>query len=235
MDVYNVKLDIFEGPLDLLLHLIRELEIDIYDIPMKALTKQYMEYIDQMKELEINVASEYLVMASELLKIKSHMLLPEPAYMEEEYEDPREALMEQLLEYQNYKQYAEQLQLLKSENERIFIKAPQEFEEEEIDDNEVDISLSDLLAAYQKVRSRVSIDRPVNVTIQREPVSREEAEGFLKHRFAGRRKLKFAEIFSFNESKSLVVAVFITILDLVKSRELALHLEAQGNFEIERL
>ncbi|WP_411844370.1 segregation and condensation protein A [Salinicoccus sp. HZC-1] len=235
MDVYNVKLDIFEGPLDLLLHLIKELEIDIYDIPMKTLTKQYMEYIDQMKELEINVASEYLVMASELLKIKSHMLLPEPAYMEEEYEDPREALMEQLLEYQNYKQYAEQLQLLKSENERIFIKAPQEFEEEDIDDNEVDISLSDLLSAYQKVRSRVSIDRPVNVTIQREPVSREEAEGYLRNRFADRRKLKFTEIFSFNESKSLVVAVFITILDLVKSRELALHLEVQGNFEIERL
>ncbi len=76
---------------------------------MKTLTKQYMEYIDEMKELEINVASEYLVMASELLKIKSHMLLPEPPHLEEEYEDPRESLMEQLIEYQNYKQYAEQL------------------------------------------------------------------------------------------------------------------------------
>lgn len=235
MDVYNVKLDIFEGPLDLLLHLIKELEVDIYDIPMKTLTKQYMEYIEQMKELEINIASEYLVMASELLKIKSHMLLPEPAYMEEEYEDPRGALMEQLLEYQNYKQYAEQLKLLKNENEKIFIKAPHEFDEEDDDEGEVDISLSDLLAAYQKVRSRVSVDRPLSVTIQREPVSREEAEGFLKTRFADRRKMKFTEIFDFSESKSMVVAVFITILDLVKSRDLALHLEPRGNFEIERL
>lgn len=234
-DVYNVKLDIFEGPLDLLLHLIKELEIDIYDIPMKTLTKQYMEYIDQMKELEINIASEYLVMASELLKIKSHMLLPEPAYMEEEYEDPREALMEQLLEYQNYKQYAEQLQLLKDENEKIFIKAPHEFDEEAEDDSEVDISLSDLLAAYEKVRSRVTIDRPVSVTIQREPVSREEAEDFLKTRFSDRKKLSFSEIFSFSESRSMVVAVFITILEQVKSRELALHPVSQGNFEIERL
>ncbi|SFK59825.1 segregation and condensation protein A [Salinicoccus halodurans] len=235
MDVYNVKLDIFEGPLDLLLHLIKELEIDIYDIPMKTLTKQYMEYIDQMKELEINIASEYLVMASELLKIKSHMLLPEPAYMEEEYEDPREALMEQLLEYQNYKQYAEQLQFLKNENEKIFVKAPHEFDEEEVDDGEVDISLSDLLAAYEKVRSRVSIDRPMSVTIQREAVSREEAEDFLKTRFSGLKRLNFTEIFSFNESRSMVVAVFITILEQVKSRELALHPASRGNFEIERL
>lgn len=78
MTAYKVKLDVFEGPLDLLLHLIKELEIDIYDIPMKMLTEQYMEYINQMKELELNVASDYLVMASELVKIKSHMLLPEP-------------------------------------------------------------------------------------------------------------------------------------------------------------
>ena len=75
MTAYKVKLDVFEGPLDLLLHLIKELEIDIYDIPMKMLTEQYMEYINQMKELELNVASDYLVMASELVKIKSHMLL----------------------------------------------------------------------------------------------------------------------------------------------------------------
>lgn len=235
MDVYNVKLDIFEGPLDLLLHLIKELEIDIYDIPMRTLTQQYMEYIDQMKELEINMASEYLVMASELLKIKSHMLLPEPAHMEEEYEDPREALMEQLLEYQNYKQYAEQLRMLKEENEKVFIKAPHEFEEAEDDGSDVDISLPDLLAAYEKVRSRISVDRPVSVTIEREPVTREEAETFLAVRLKDRRKLSFTELFSFSESRSMVVAVFITILDQVKSREIALHPAYEGNFEIERL
>src|SRR5699024_6610865 len=85
---------------------------------MAILTEQYMEYINQMKELEINVASEYLVMASELLKIKSFMLLPEPAAVEEDYEDPREQLLEQLLEYQNYKVYAEELHNLKLENDR---------------------------------------------------------------------------------------------------------------------
>ncbi|MHC0552362.1 segregation and condensation protein A [Salinicoccus sp. CNSTN-B1] len=122
MDDYKVRLDVFEGPLDLLLHLIKELEIDIYDIPMKVLTRQYMEYIEEMKELEINVASEYLLMASELLKIKSHTLLPGPAYAEEPFEDPRESLMEQLIEYQNFKQYAEQLSMMKQESERLYIK-----------------------------------------------------------------------------------------------------------------
>lgn len=235
MDEYKVKLDIFEGPLDLLLHLIEELEIDIYDIPMKILTRQYMEYINQMKELEINIASEYLVMASELLKIKSHMLLPEPAYMEEEYEDPRESLMEQLLEYQNYKQYADQLDRLKHENDKIFIKAPHELEEQETKSAEIEISLSDLLSAYQKVRSRVTIERPKNITIQREAVSREEAEAFLTKRFEDKNILTFNEIFTFNESKQMVVAVFITILDHVKSRTLDLIMHKQGSFEIERL
>src|SRR5690625_1100889 len=142
MRTYEVKLEVFEGPLDLLLHLIKELEIDIYDIPMATLTAQYMEYINQMKELEINVASEYLVMASELLKIKSFMLLPEPVAVEEDYEDPREQLMEQLLEYQNYKQYAEELSLLKVENDKTYIKAPHEFEEAEDGQDGLDLKLS---------------------------------------------------------------------------------------------
>ena len=119
MSSYKVRLDVFEGPLDLLLHLIKELEIDIYDIPMKLLTEQYMEYINQMKVLELNVAADYLVMASELLKIKSHMLLPEPPIVEDDYEDPREALMTQLIEYQNYKQYAEELKQIKEDNQEI--------------------------------------------------------------------------------------------------------------------
>lgn len=235
MDEYKVKLDIFEGPLDLLLHLINELEIDIHDIPMKILTRQYMEYIAQMKELEINIASEYLVMASELLKIKSRMLLPEPAYMEEEEGDPRETLMEQLLEYQNYKQYAEQLEQLKQENDKIFIKAPHDLQEQDATGTEIEISLSDLVSAYQKVRSRVTLERPKNITIQREPVSMEDAEAFLSTRFKGKDTLTLDEIFTFHESKQMVVAVFMTILDHVKSGVLGIIMHTQGSFEIERL
>ncbi|MCY1029378.1 segregation and condensation protein A, partial [Mammaliicoccus sciuri] len=105
--MYEVKLDAFEGPLDLLLHLIQKYEIDIYDIPMKELTEQYLSYIHQMKILEINVASEYLVMASELLMIKSKLLLPtQPSDIDEFEDDPRDDLVRQLIEYQNYKEYA---------------------------------------------------------------------------------------------------------------------------------
>src|SRR5699024_6337201 len=187
------------------------------------------------KELEINIASEYLVMASELLKIKSRMLLPEPAYMEEEEGDPRETLMEQLLEYQNYKQYDEQLDQLKQENDKIFIKAPHDLQEQEAEGAEIEISLSDLLSAYQKVRSRVTLERPKNITIQREPVSMEDAEAFLSTRFKEKDILTFDEIFTFHESKQMVVAVFMTILDHVKSGVLGIIIHTQGSFEIERL
>ena len=140
MKGYEVKLDAFHGPLDLLLHLIRELEIDIYDIPMSVLTEQYMNYIQKMNALEINVASEYLVMASELLRIKSKMLLPEPP-LEEFDEDPREELVTQLLDYQNYKMYSEELKQLKEEAEKYLVKAPHEFDEVYVNE-ELSITLS---------------------------------------------------------------------------------------------
>ena len=105
--MYEVKLDAFNGPLDLLLHLIQKFEIDIYDIPMKSLTEQYMQYIHAMNQLEINVASEYLVMASELLMIKSKLLLPQHDEEDDMEDDPREELVGRLIEYQNYKEYTE--------------------------------------------------------------------------------------------------------------------------------
>ncbi len=234
MLTYEVKLDVFEGPLDLLLHLIRELEIDIYDIPMAALTAQYMEYIDQMKELEINVASEYLVMASELLKIKSFMLLPEPAAMEEDYTDPREQLMEQLLEYQNYKQYAEELFQLKAENDKTYIKAPHEFEEADEDSDELDLNLAHLLEAYRKVRMRVSLTQKQTVSIRREVISKEHAESYITKKFGGRRALRLAELFSMDESKAMVVALFMVVLDWVKSHRMSINVLDDGEYQFER-
>lgn len=122
--MYEVKLDAFNGPLDLLLHLIQKYEIDIYDIPMKSLTEQYMQYVHAMKQLEINLASEYLVMASELLMIKSKLLLPQHDIENELEEDPREELVGRLIEYQNYKEYTELLNDMKKEREHYFTKHP---------------------------------------------------------------------------------------------------------------
>lgn len=235
MTAYKVKLDVFEGPLDLLLHLIKELEIDIYDIPMKMLTEQYMEYINQMKELELNVASDYLVMASELVKIKSHMLLPEPPLADEDYEDPREQLMSQLIEYQNYKLYAEELNKLKEENRLQFVKAPHHHEDDEDDTDTLELSLHDLLEAYNKVKSRVSITEESYVVVQREVYTKEEAVTFIASKFKGRKSLKMTELLTFDEPRSKVVQVFITILDYISQNLYQITRIDEDDFELERL
>src|SRR5690606_4106514 len=128
---YNVKIDAFEGPLDLLLHLINRLEIDIYDIPVAEITEQYLFYIHTMKELQLDIASEYLVMAATLLAIKSKMLLPkhEDEQLEDEIgmemeEDPRDELVERLVEYRKYKEAAEDLKELEQERGLMFTKPP---------------------------------------------------------------------------------------------------------------
>lgn len=235
MTAYKVKLDVFEGPLDLLLHLIKELEIDIYDIPMKMLTEQYMEYINQMKELELNVASDYLVMASELVKIKSHMLLPEPPMADDDYEDPREQLMSQLIEYQNYKLYAEELNKLKEENRLQFVKAPHLFEDDEDDTDTLELSLHDLLEAYNKVKSRVSITEESYVVVQREVYTKEEAVTFIASKFKDRKSLKMTELLTFDEPRSKVVQVFITILDYISQNLYHITRIDEDDFELERL
>lgn len=235
MTAYKVKLDVFEGPLDLLLHLIKELEIDIYDIPMKMLTEQYMEYINQMKELELNVASDYLVMASELVKIKSHMLLPEPPIADDDYEDPREQLMSQLIEYQNYKLYAEELNKLKEENRLQFVKAPHLFEDDEDDTDTLELSLHDLLEAYNKVKSRVSITEESYVVVQREVYTKEEAVTFIASKFKDRKSLKMTELLTFDEPRSKVVQVFITILDYISQNLYHITHIDEDDFELERL
>lgn len=235
MTAYKVKLDVFEGPLDLLLHLIKELEIDIYDIPMKMLTEQYMEYINQMKELELNVASDYLVMASELVKIKSHMLLPEPPMPDDDYEDPREQLMSQLIEYQNYKLYAEELNKLKAENSLQFTKAPHAFEDEDEDSGTLELSLHDLLEAYSKVKSRVSLNEESYVVVQREVYTKEQAVTFIATKFKDKKSLKMTELLTFDEPRSKVVQVFITILDYISQNLYQITRIDEDDFELERL
>lgn len=235
MTAYKVKLDVFEGPLDLLLHLIKELEIDIYDIPMKMLTEQYMEYINQMKELELNVASDYLVMASELVKIKSHMLLPEPPMADEDYEDPRDQLMSQLIEYQNYKLYAEELNKLKEESRLQFVKAPHLFEDDEDDTETLELSLDDLLEAYNKVKSRVSLTEESYVVVPREVYTKEEAVEFIASKFKNTKSLKMTELLTFDEPRTKVVQVFITILDYISQNLYQITRIDEDDFELERL
>src|SRR5690625_1830492 len=174
-NTYQVKLDGFEGPLDLLLHLVNQLEIDIYDIPVAEITSQYIEFIRTMEKIELNIASEYLVMAATLLEIKSAMLLPKKEVsLEDEYEeDPRDQLIKRLIEYSKYKEAAEQLQKKELEENEIYTRPPTNFDElmEEAKHVRGDVSIYDMLNAVEKMLQRKEWNRPLETTVHREDIS----------------------------------------------------------------
>lgn len=218
--MYEVKLDAFNGPLDLLLHLIQKIEIDIYDIPMKALTEQYMQYIHTMNQLEINIASEYLVMASELLMIKSKMLLPQTNEVEDLDDDPRDELVGRLIEYQNYKAYTEFLNERKVERALYFSKHPTDLSHLESDetwspDNTID--LTELIIAYQKVKNRVEFHTPKTVDIRKETFTIQQATSQVTDKLKQHESFNFFSLFNFTEPIEMVVTHFLAILEMSKS------------------
>lgn len=230
--MYEVKLDAFNGPLDLLLHLIQKIEIDIYDIPMKSLTEQYMQYIHAMNQLEINVASEYLVMASELLMIKSKMLLPQSEEVDELEEDPREDLVGRLIEYQNYKEYTEILNEKKSERAFYFSKHPTDLthlESNETWDSSNTIDLTELIIAYQKVKNRVEFNTPKTVDIRKETFTIQQATSQVNARLHQHDSFNFFSLFNFTEPVEMVVTHFLAILEMSKSG--IVNIEQLKNFD----
>lgn len=235
---YNIKIDAFEGPLDLLLHLINRLEIDIYDIPVSQITEQYLLYIHTMKELQLDVASEYLVMAATLLAIKSKMLLPK---QEEELvdefeidleEDPREDLVERLIEYKKYKEAAVDLRQLEEERGLMFTKPPTDLTEftKEIkpERTELNVSLYDMLGAFQKLMRRKKLQKPLATKITRQEIPIEQRMAEIKEdllRFKGRKS--FYDLFPYRERGHIVVT-FLAVLELMKRREI--FVEQENNF-----
>ncbi|UDI78227.1 segregation/condensation protein A [Staphylococcus taiwanensis] len=218
--MYEVKLDAFNGPLDLLLHLIQKYEIDIYDIPMKSLTEQYMQYVHAMKQLEINLASEYLVMASELLMIKSKLLLPQHDIENELEEDPREELVGRLIEYQNYKEYTELLNDMKKEREHYFTKHPTDLSHLEKDitwDENQTIDLTELIVAYQRVKNRVALNTPKSVQITKETFTIQQATEKVSSQLKHCASFNFFSLFTFHEPIEQVVTHFLAILEMSKS------------------
>jgi segregation and condensation protein A len=220
--VYEVKLDAFEGPLDLLLHLIKQFEIDIYDIPMVELTEQYMDYVHTMQTLELNIASEYLVMAATLLAIKSEVLLPKPELteeVEEDEEDPREELMQRLIEYRKYKEVAEKLKQKEAEESQIFTRPPVVFKQltnKQVVPKQGEISIYDMIGALGKMFKRKNWNRPLDTTVQRAeiPIEQrmEDILQFMKNRDDG---AIFDELFPY-PTKSHIVTTFLAILELMK-------------------
>lgn len=231
---YQVKIDAFEGPLDLLLHLINEYEIDIYDIPVAEITKQYMNYIHAMKELELNVASEYLVMAATLIAIKSQMLLPKQEINEEidEYEeDPREELMNRLIEYRKYKNAAEELQEKEASANQIFTRSPIVFEDSEVQTEMVkgDISIYDMLGALDKMIQRRKWDTPLDSTVTRIEIPIEERMNQVMDIVNNSKTgILFEDLFTY-KTRSHIVVTFMALLELMKNNEI--YCEQADHFE----
>jgi segregation and condensation protein A len=235
---YNVKIEAFEGPLDLLLHLINRLEIDIYDIPVSEITEQYLLYIHTMKELELDIASEFLVMAATLLAIKSKMLLPK--YEEnieddinlEEEEDPRDELVERLVEYKKYKEAAHEFKNLEEDRGLIFTKPPSDLsdysKESNADKVELDVTIYDMLAAFQKLMRRKRLQKPLSTKVTRQEIPIEkritEIIGLLR-RHGGRKS--FYDLFPIPDRNHIVVT-FLAVLELMKRQEI--HVEQEQNF-----
>ncbi|AZB43392.1 segregation/condensation protein A [Bacillus sp. FJAT-42376] len=236
---YQVKIDAFEGPLDLLLHLINRLEIDIYDIPVSQITEQYLLYIHTMKELELDVASEFLVMAATLLSIKSKMLLPkqEEELFDEELgfemeEDPRDELMRRLIDYRKYKEAATELKTREEERALVYTKPPSDLSEFSQDTSAektpLDISVYDMLSAFQKVMRRKKLQKPLQTRITRQeiPIEKRMNEILEDLRIKpGRRH--FMDLFP-EESKEYLVVTFLAVLELMKSQ--FIFIEQEGNF-----
>lgn len=234
---YNVKIDAFEGPLDLLLHLINRLEIDIYDIPMAEISEQYLIYIHAMKELELDVASEYLVMAATLLAIKSKMLLPkQEEELEDDFEyeeDPRDDLVEKLIEYRKYKEAAHELKHMEQERGQMFTKPPSDLSEymKDIQPEQFqgDVSIYDMIGALNKLMRRKKLQKPLSTKITRQEISIENRmEEILQELTVEMGKRNFYSLFPV-PVKNHIVVTFLAILELMKRNEI--YVEQDGNFE----
>lgn len=226
MEQINLKLDVFEGPLDLLLHLIKQLELDIYDIPIAEVTEQYMDFIHAMKTLELEVAGEYLVMAATLMSIKSQMLLPKPEleydYEEEVGEDPRDALVQQLLEYRKYKYAATVLSEKEAERSLFYTKAPMDLSdyEEELPPLPANqLNTIDLFLALHDVLQRKKNNQPIETTVSSDSVTIEDKVKQIRARIetmSTQESLSLDSLFS-RYTKDEMITTFMALLELMKN------------------
>lgn len=223
----NVKLEVFEGPLDLLLHLLDKNKVNIYDIPIVEITKQYMEYLEEMKRRDLNILSEFLVMAATLIDIKSRMLLPATGEEEEEEEDPRNELVQQLLEYKMYKCMAYELKDLQIDAGRYMFKEPTipaevlAYEEPiNMEELVADVTLAQLNEIFKSIMKK-QVDKidPIRSKygkIEKEEVSVEEKMSYLEDYATQHRHFSFRNLLEAQSSKVEIIVTFLAILELMK-------------------
>jgi segregation and condensation protein A len=239
MAEYKVQFEVFEGPLDLLLYLIKKEEVDIYQVNLTRLATQFIEYIDLMRQFDLEIAGEFLVMASTLMYIKSRELLPVDQQVtaegEEEGEDPRWELIRQLVEYKKFKDAAVQLQTLESRQENVFPRLPGKLEfESSAPPPKPDVSIFDLLNAVNTVLRRFE-KRDVTGEIFEDKWTVSEKIEFILKVLAERDGVRFAELFEGAASRSEVVCTFLALLELIRLKQLACAQSKDfGEIEIRR-
>ncbi len=219
---YFVRLDVFEGPLDLLLHLIKQNEMDIYNIQIALITEQYLKYLEMMKELNLDIAGEFLLMAATLAHIKSQMLLPPDTQSQEDSEeeefDPREELIRRLLEYQKYKDAAEKLLARPLLYRDIFIREHllRMAKKEEAPRELMEISVFKLVEAFHRIIAELTLQVPYEV--QLESVTLGECINFVVRaiRTSEEGSVRFQDLFKGERSRSRVIVTFLALLDLIK-------------------
>jgi len=216
-DALEVFLDTFEGPLDLLLYLIRRQNLDILDIPIIDITRQYMEYVELMKDMRLELAAEYLVMAAMLCEIKSRMLLPRADSNDDDDEDPRAELVRRLAEYEQFKRAAQDLDAL-PRLERDCVEVRAEVPPGHIRRTPPTVELDELLAALQAVLARADLFS--NHQIERESLSLRERMSLILERIEQAERVAFNELFDVTEGRAGVVVSFLAVLELLKAAAL---------------
>ncbi len=212
-DIIKIKIPVFEGPFDLLLHLIRENKIDIYDIPISVITSQYLEYIEIMKELNLEIAGDFLVMAATLIQIKSRMLLPpDEEAPSEEQEDPRRDLVQRLLEYQRYKDAALDFRTKEDEWLKVFHREPLS-DEEEGELYLFDLSLFDLLDAFRKILEKAPSEI---VSITKETLTVKNRMSMIMEIIEEHEAVRFEDLFKEGITRIYLIVTFLALLELIR-------------------
>lgn len=228
---YKIEIDNFEGPLDLLLHLIKESNINITDISIEAITKQYLNYINLMEQLNLNIASEYLSMAAELIEIKSSSLLPKKKIDEDLYEeDPREKLINKLLEYQKYKEVTTVLKEFEINRKDYYFKEPEDLSMFQEINNRVEevFNIEDLVNAINGFLEKKELNKPLNTKITNKEYSVGERSNQIKNILKDKKRVEFEELFDIR-TKDYIVVTFLSILELAKKQEIAINQDTNFN------
>ncbi len=226
--MYDISLDNFQGPMDLLLHLIKIKKMNILDIKLEVIIDEYLNYIKRLEDMNLNIASSYLVMASELIEIKSRMLLPTNEEESDE-EDLKENLVNRLIEYEKYKNIIPEFRKLEDERSNFKTKSPSSILEFKEDMKyESDLTITDLIDAYKKFLERIEEEKPINTKITKKEISVEDQIKKIRNKFQNQKRINFKDLFD-SFKKDYVIATFLAILEMSSKRELKIIQE--NNFD----